>query len=335
MRHMLLSAKAPVVAGSERVRDSLPWNSEKLGGPVNQLDQAYTLLTFGLDIPRGMEKWGIVLSQEEKTAFLHLWKVVGFLIGIKDELMTDNWQEAEKLYDAIRELRGGGSPDGVALTSALIDVLQDYLPRFPGTDQNCAPIELIISLVGLEDAKKIIPEKDINDARKWWRRLIYKPVGMVCKLYFKARSRWLKWLPALGEMTASVVNKAGEELVQSWRDAYRRQPFFIPQTYDSMERLPGVDKAFLQQLKDWRGRVLVTAGIGLAMLGIAVLSLTAAIPSWLLAGPSALYTSLGLAVGSWLLFNNIANKRLQKTLAERPLTADQKLKAQVQNPDAG
>jgi hypothetical protein len=313
----------------------LPWNSAKLGGPVNQLDQAYTLLTFGLDIPRGMEKWGVAMSAEEKTAFLHAWKVVGYLIGIKEELLTDDWQEAEKLYDAIRELRGGGSPDGVALTGALIDVLQDYVPRLPGTEQNCAPIELIISLMGLENAKLLIPEKDINEARTWWRRIFYKGAGSICKLYFKLRSRWLKWLPALGQMTAGVVNRAGEELVQSWRDAYRRQPFFIPRTYDSMERLPGADKAFLAKLKDWRGRVLVTAGVGLGLLGVAVLALSFAFPLWLVAGQAAFFVSLGVSVGAWLLFNHISGKQLQDLLAQRPQTAGQGLKVEVPDADAG
>lgn len=335
MRHMLLHAKAPSAPGSGRARDSLPWNSERLGAPVNQLDQAYTLLTFGMDIPRGLEKWGVALSAEEKAAFLHLWKLVGHVIGIDEELLTDDWQEAEKLYSAVREMRGGGSPDGVALTTALVDVLQDYLPRFPGTDQNCAPIELIISLMGLEDAKLLIPEKDIKDARTWWRRVVYKLAGFVCKLYFKLRSRWLKRLPALGQMTAGVVNKAGGELVESWRDAYRRQPFFIPKTYDSMERLPGADKEFLQKLKDWRGRVLTTAGVGLGLLGAAVLALSAAFPLWLIAGQGSFLAALGVSVGSWLLFNHVANKRLQDLLDQRPKTAGQALKVQIADADAG
>jgi hypothetical protein len=39
---------------------------------------------------------------------------------------------------------------------------------------------------------------------------------------------------------------------------------------------------------------------------------------WLLAGEAAFFGGIGVADGSWLLFNYIAHRRLQNILKQRP-----------------
>ena len=72
------------------------------------LDLAFVLLTFGYLIPKGMETWGRKLPRAEKAAFLHLWRVVGHVMGIRDDLMTDDLDDGVR-YDAVLALGKHGS----------------------------------------------------------------------------------------------------------------------------------------------------------------------------------------------------------------------------------
>lgn len=323
MRYMLL--QPPVAASKEEGPRPLTdffaestWDSQALGVPVNQEDQAYTLLTFGLAIPRGLEKWGVKLSLEEKEAFLHLWKLIGYLMGIREELLTDNWEEAEELFALIQKRQCGGSPDGIALTSALIGMLEEYLPKLPGSELNCLPIELIISQIGEDYASQLIDPRLIKKSRNFWRKPLYAALGLGSRLYFALRSQWLKRLPVLGEFTTELVHKVSEEVILSWRDAYRREPFFVPKDAEHWQRLIGATPEYLATLQDWRQKVLYTAGFGLGLLGVAIFGLAAALPLWLLEGQTGLLIALGVTALSWGAFARIANKKLAKLLAARP-----------------
>lgn len=64
------------------------------GVPINQEDLAGTMLSFSVTIIQSLEKCNITMSDEEKEAYLHHWKVIGHILGVEDELMPDNYQEA-------------------------------------------------------------------------------------------------------------------------------------------------------------------------------------------------------------------------------------------------
>ena len=80
-----------------------------LGTPINQEDLAFVLLTFAYLIPKGMETWGRKVPRDQKEAFLHLWRVVGHVMGVREDLMTDNLDEAAALYEQILARNAGGS----------------------------------------------------------------------------------------------------------------------------------------------------------------------------------------------------------------------------------
>jgi hypothetical protein len=295
-----------------------PWNTQELGYPVNQEDQAYTLLTFGLIIPKGLERWGISLSQEQKDAFLHLWKVIGYTLGIEEELLTDQWDEAEALFAMIQARQAGASEDGMKLTDALIELLDQYLPTLPGVAENCLPVELMISQIGDTFAKDLIRADRLKETRSLWRRPIYKVLGLAAKSYFFLRSRFLADFPLWGELTTRLAHEVAEGMIESWRDAYRRAPFFVPSNLTTWQRIPGADPAYLHTLQEWRQKVLTTAGLGLGLLVASVFGAAASLPLWLLYGEGGLLAGLGVSGAAWLAFAKIAKKKLNVLLAERP-----------------
>lgn len=298
--------------------DNSSWNFAELGHPINQEDLAYTLLTFGFLIPRGLAHWGVPVSTQEREGFLHLWKIVGHVMGIRSELLTDNWEEAEQLYALIQKRQAGHSEAGVIMTESLMGFLNDYLPQFPGFSTRLSTA-LIVSQMGLEQASKIISEENIKATYRFWRLPTYTILGRTFKLFLNLRGKYYHRFKHLGGITANRIHEAAEQLIQSWRSAYLRKPFFVPVNTTQWIRKPGVDQHYISKLKRWRRQMLNTIATSLGLLSMAVFSLTAAIPAWIITGESALNICLGLAGASWVVFYGLMNNWLPVVFSKRPV----------------
>ena len=95
------------------------WNAA-WGYPVNQEDMAGTNLSFSLIVIRGLRKMGYVITYEEQAAYLHLWNVIGCLLGLSEPLLPADGLQANHLEEAIRLHQFGPSEQGRALTHSLI-----------------------------------------------------------------------------------------------------------------------------------------------------------------------------------------------------------------------
>jgi hypothetical protein len=131
-------------------RHGFDWQIPRDGYPINQEDMAFTLLTFGHVIPMGMRRLGVKLSDEDYEAFLHCWNVVGFVLGVKEELLAHSEREAEELFERIKARQAGPSPAGARLTDSLLKVVEVDLLRYRLL-RPLAPI-LTRTLVGDETA---------------------------------------------------------------------------------------------------------------------------------------------------------------------------------------
>lgn len=293
------------------------WDFEQLGVPINQEDLAYTLLTFGLVIPKGLAHWGVPVSDEQRDGFLHLWKVVGHIMGIHSELLTDNWQEAEQLYALIQERQANHSEAGIALTEALMEFLGEYLPHLPGLTDHLSTA-LIVNQLGREQAAKIIRKETLKDTYCFWRRPIYFLLGSLARLFLQFKGRFYKRFKHLGGITANRIHEAAEHLIESWRGAYLRKPFFVPINATTWIRKPGVDEAYMDSLRSWRRRLFNTIVVSMGLLLVTLFGLAAAFPIWLFSGPSALQVCLGISVVSWLSFYLLMNNKLPVIFNDRP-----------------
>jgi hypothetical protein len=65
--------------------------------PINQEDLAGTLMSFPWIVLDGLEKLGAALTSDEREAYLHCWKVIGHLLGIRNELLPKNFDSARDL----------------------------------------------------------------------------------------------------------------------------------------------------------------------------------------------------------------------------------------------
>jgi hypothetical protein len=73
------------------------------GIPCNQEELSYTLLTFGFVYLRSLRRLGIRLSESDEASYLHLWNVVGHLIGIDRALMAHTMDDAARLFDLMQQ----------------------------------------------------------------------------------------------------------------------------------------------------------------------------------------------------------------------------------------
>jgi len=94
------------------------WN-EAWGHPINQEDMAGTNLSFSLIVIRGLRRLGLQVSYAEQQAFMHLWNVIGSLLGVTEDLLPIDGKRATDLEEAIRLRHFKPSPHGQELTLSL------------------------------------------------------------------------------------------------------------------------------------------------------------------------------------------------------------------------
>jgi hypothetical protein len=137
------------------IRSFIPssqWNAEELGQPINQADMATTLMTFSVSMLEGMDILGIDESDERKEAYVHLWTVVGHLMGVAPDLLPPNAEQGKQYLHFTLEQESRSSEAGHLLTKALTSFVDGNLDMKILED---LPESLITLLVGKEMAGKI------------------------------------------------------------------------------------------------------------------------------------------------------------------------------------
>ena len=151
-------APAPVPGGPANLQEALlanGWDVERQGLPCNQLELAYTLLTFSYVFLKGMRKLRVPLSRREEEAYLHTWNVAGHLLGIRADLMAHTMKDAAAMFKGIQTLARSHSatPDvRPALGRALMDAL-DRSIWLPVIGQ--LPVPMTRWLIGQRTARAI------------------------------------------------------------------------------------------------------------------------------------------------------------------------------------
>ncbi|MGC5257738.1 oxygenase MpaB family protein [Gordonia sp. DT218] len=102
------------------------WDSSEWGLPINQTDLASTLNLFSGALMMGVRALGVPISKDDSRALMHLWKYVGWLIGVDDDWLFDDERDQHQLSYAILLSQTDVTDAGGQLARALVDV-QDEL----------------------------------------------------------------------------------------------------------------------------------------------------------------------------------------------------------------
>ena len=116
IRHLILTppSAAPRAVAASAIGQTLiamEWDPS-LGSPVNQEELAWTLLTFSYCVVRGLEQLGGVLTDAKKDAYIHLWSVVGHVLGIDPRLLPADFAEAQALFERLAPRVSRDTPMG-------------------------------------------------------------------------------------------------------------------------------------------------------------------------------------------------------------------------------
>src|ERR1700761_4553906 len=131
------------------------------GIPINQEDLAGTRMSFSYVFSEPMRRLGVRVPAKDVDAYLHLWNVIGHLLGVRDELLVHDAADATALVATIRRRQFAASPEGQEMTRALLNLMDQLTPvhRLDGTIP-----PLIRHLIGDETADLLlVPKSDLAD----------------------------------------------------------------------------------------------------------------------------------------------------------------------------
>jgi len=105
------------------------WNFD-WGHPINQEDYASTLLAFCHVYLRSMVRLGATPTAEEEASVHHLYRWVGYVMGIAPELLTVDRAQEQVLYANIIRRQLHPDDDSRVLAHSLINALAGRKPTF-------------------------------------------------------------------------------------------------------------------------------------------------------------------------------------------------------------
>jgi hypothetical protein len=66
------------------------WDADRFGVPINQLDMQATYLAFSVVQLLGLQLTGVLLTRQESDDVMHLWRYIGWLMGVEDGLLCQD-----------------------------------------------------------------------------------------------------------------------------------------------------------------------------------------------------------------------------------------------------
>lgn len=188
----LMSVRLLHAAVRQFLKDSPRWDVAALDLPINQEDMAGTVLEFDFMVVRGMKRLGLDITREEHESMHYFWRYAGYLLGVKEELLTTTIAEQEVLALQLTTHLYDPTPDGESLAKALLrdmsrkppfNIPEDVLLAFSrylvgeqlATDfhiESTVPAEVAVRAVkaavaASSRAHRLLPDFALRQMEKW------------------------------------------------------------------------------------------------------------------------------------------------------------------------
>ncbi|HXW38232.1 MAG TPA: oxygenase MpaB family protein, partial [Acidimicrobiales bacterium] len=185
-----------------------PWDRAD-GLPISQLQLLGTLFSFGVQGVEALRRSGVSLSDQRAEAYIHTWNLVGYQIGILDELLPLSWDDSRTLWD---QRRAGPeyapTAEGKELTAAAIECMRElfglsWVPGLPASGIRFYLGDRTADLLG-------VPRSD-------WTRMVFELMRRTDWVYGYGLDR----LPGMGPLSARLGRRIWEGFERYGRDGLR------------------------------------------------------------------------------------------------------------------
>lgn len=154
------------------------WDTENWGEPINSWDMMATYIGFSLVFMHSLYKLGARISEEEEKGLFHLWKYVGYLLGIPEHLLPNDKQEATQYFYLWTSIQPPADEDSILLAHSLLnESLINPALKYPFQRRNLRYLHICCTWFLLDDEvcqRLQIPEVAYKKAFPLVKRTITK-----------------------------------------------------------------------------------------------------------------------------------------------------------------
>jgi hypothetical protein len=122
IRHLVTNDPRIQVVDAPLSDDVHFWCAE-WGTPLSQEHMVGALLTFGHSMLHVLDRFELAYDADDAEAYLHLWSVVGYLLGVRADLLPLDRATSGLVDPMLRDRNICETQAGKRLTTALVDVL--------------------------------------------------------------------------------------------------------------------------------------------------------------------------------------------------------------------
>ncbi len=184
--------------------DDSTWAGDAVA--INQEELLAVLATFGVLSLRSLERMGIDLDDSEVDAILHTWNVVGWALGIQEELRFETRADGDALWDAVWRRHVRPSEAGKQLTAQLLALSDSIIPG-EGLD-GMGPT--LLWLLSGQDLAEVVdaPQPD-------WTMSVFKAYSMMLSTLDEFEDR--------GVITGQLTTGLGQAFFATLEGSARRE----------------------------------------------------------------------------------------------------------------
>ncbi len=162
------------------------WDTENWGEPINSWDMMATYIGFSLVFLHSLHKLGNTFSVQEEQGLFHLWKYVGYLLGIPENLLPENKKQATEFFYLWTSVQPPADKDSVLLAHSLLnESLENSILKYKFQRRNLRYLHICCTWFLLdEDVCKRLQIPEVSNKKVF-------PVSkrMINKIYDKMVSR--------------------------------------------------------------------------------------------------------------------------------------------------
>lgn len=162
------------------------WDTNNWGEPINSWDMMATYIGFSLVFLHSLHKLGNTFSEKEEKGIFHLWKYVGYLLGIPEDLLPNDKKQATEYFYLWTSVQPPADKDSVLLAHSLLnESLENPILKYQFQRKNLRYLHICCTWFLLDD--EVCKRLQIPDVSN--KKAFPRTKWLINKMYDKLVSR--------------------------------------------------------------------------------------------------------------------------------------------------